>query len=513
MKVTIIGAGIAGLSAGCYLQMNGFDTEIFEMHSGSGGLCTNWKRGEFTFNGCIHWLLGSNESNPFFRLWSELIDMGSIEFVNHAVRMEIETRENSDRYGNKVFRLYTNLDRLENYMLDIAPEDKKMIRKFIGQVRRIQTFEIPPMVREVPELMPLRKKAGFIKHLPLLFFLNRYRKITNVTFSRRLKNPFLKEVFMLLFDGTELPVFVHTIPLAFFDRNGAGYPVGGSGAFTVKIEERYRSLGGIIRYNAPVEKILVKDHMASGLQLKDGTVSSADFVLSAADWRFTVFDALGGTYVDKTIMSLGRQKKLKVYYSMFILFLGLNRRFTDVAALTRFPLESTLVSPDGTAYERMEMHLHSYDPTLAPEGKSVVSVNLYTMNGDFWIKLRSGDKALYDKTKEDLAQQIINILDKKFGGIREHIEQQNIATPATFHRYTNNWQGSIQGWLPGKNMIARSPVRAELPGLKNFYFAGHWMIPGGGLPVAVKSARDAAMKICHQTGREFRTLPPVPGKP
>ncbi|MFC2069478.1 NAD(P)-binding protein, partial [Chloroflexota bacterium] len=30
--IIIIGAGIAGLSAGCYAQMNGFQTQIFEMH-------------------------------------------------------------------------------------------------------------------------------------------------------------------------------------------------------------------------------------------------------------------------------------------------------------------------------------------------------------------------------------------------------------------------------------------------------------------------------------------------
>ena len=46
-KVNIIGAGIAGLSAGCYLQMNGYDTEIYELHSIPGGLCTSWKIKEF----------------------------------------------------------------------------------------------------------------------------------------------------------------------------------------------------------------------------------------------------------------------------------------------------------------------------------------------------------------------------------------------------------------------------------------------------------------------------------
>jgi phytoene dehydrogenase-like protein len=506
MRIVIIGGGVAGLSAGCYLQMNGFDTEIFEMHSRSGGLCTNWKRGEYTFNGCIHWLLGSNESSPFFKLWSELVDMTSIQFVNPEIRMNIETLESHDRYGNNIFHLYTNIGRLEKYMCDIAPEDKFMIRKFISQIRRIQKFEIPPMVQSVPKLLPWNQKIRFIKHLPLLFFLNKYRKITNYSFARKLKNPFLKESFQLLFDGADLPMLIHTIPLAFQDLKGAGYPIGGSTGLVNKIENKYLSLGGKLHFNSPVEKILTERNTATGLQLKDGKQVLADFVISAADWRFTVFDALGGTYTNKRIIAFGKMEKLKVYYSIFFVFLGLDRPLNEFTGISRFPLESPLISPDGTKYERMEMHVHNYDPTLAPAGKSIISVNLYTQNGDYWIRLRATDRDTYTKTKEDLAQEVIEILDKKIGGIRKNIDNIDIATPATFQRYTNNWKGSIQGWLPGKNMIAPTPIDAELPGLKNFYFAGHWTIPGGGLPVAIKSARDAAMMICRQTGKEFRIL-------
>ena len=36
-KIIIIGAGIAGLSTGCYAQMNGYDAVIFEMHNKPGG--------------------------------------------------------------------------------------------------------------------------------------------------------------------------------------------------------------------------------------------------------------------------------------------------------------------------------------------------------------------------------------------------------------------------------------------------------------------------------------------
>ena len=62
-RVLVIGAGIAGLSTASYLQRNGFDTEIFELHTQPGGLCTAWKRGGYTFDGCIHWLMGSGTSS------------------------------------------------------------------------------------------------------------------------------------------------------------------------------------------------------------------------------------------------------------------------------------------------------------------------------------------------------------------------------------------------------------------------------------------------------------------
>ena len=41
-KIVIIGGGIAGLSAGIYSAMNGFETEIMEMHNVAGGQCTAW---------------------------------------------------------------------------------------------------------------------------------------------------------------------------------------------------------------------------------------------------------------------------------------------------------------------------------------------------------------------------------------------------------------------------------------------------------------------------------------
>jgi phytoene dehydrogenase-like protein len=58
-QIIIVGAGIAGLSAGIYARMNGYKTTILEMHNIPGGLCTAWERKGYTFDISMHMLTGS----------------------------------------------------------------------------------------------------------------------------------------------------------------------------------------------------------------------------------------------------------------------------------------------------------------------------------------------------------------------------------------------------------------------------------------------------------------------
>ena len=80
-SIIIIGGGIAGLAAGCYAQMNGYRTQIFELHFLPGGLCTAWERGPYVFDGCIHYLFGSGPGQPFHDVWEELGAVQGRDFV------------------------------------------------------------------------------------------------------------------------------------------------------------------------------------------------------------------------------------------------------------------------------------------------------------------------------------------------------------------------------------------------------------------------------------------------
>ena len=86
-SILIIGAGIAGLSTGCYGQMNGFDTQVFELHDLPGGLCTAWVRKGYVMDGAIQYLFGSGDGQPYHRMWQELGAVQGRQFYYHDEMM------------------------------------------------------------------------------------------------------------------------------------------------------------------------------------------------------------------------------------------------------------------------------------------------------------------------------------------------------------------------------------------------------------------------------------------
>jgi phytoene dehydrogenase-like protein len=506
MKINIIGAGVSGLCAGSYLQMNGFETQIFEKHDIPGGLCTSWKRGEYTFDGCAHWILGSDKGSSFYKMWSELLPMQEIPFHNHYERIAIDVKNTTNRYGEKVFHLYTDLDRLQAYMTDLSPADEKVIREFIKPMRVMQQFDLPPIMDDLPPLQSLVRGIKMSRYLYFFYWFMRLKNQTNMTFAKKFKDPFLRESFELLYDGYEVNLVVMMMPLSIFDKKSAGYPIGGSLAFARRLEETYLKLGGKIHYKTPVHKILTDEHdNATGVLVRHGVEHKADITISAADWHYTVFEALEGRYADQKMIDLKNAKSMEVYYSVVQLSFGIAKDLSHLPHFSRFPLPRPVLSPDGNSYDRMEVHLYHYDPTMAPAGKTAVVVSFYTLNRDFWIDMRHTDRKAYRAAKAALLEQVIPLLDERLGGIKDLIEEVDIATPATLQRYTNSWKGSAQGWLPGKNILAPSPVGFTLPKLKNFYLSSHWNQPGGGLPIAIKTGRDIAAMISKKINGKFKT--------
>ncbi len=471
-SIIIIGAGIAGLSAGCYGQMNGYDTCIFEMDTKPGGCCTSWKRRSYTIDGCLHWLTGSSPGQSFYRLWEEVGAVQGRTFFDHEEYARIEGRE------GKVFIVYTDVNRLERHMKDLAPEDKDVIEEFVKGIRTMINFPMP--VEKAPELFgPIDRLKMMSKFLPYLPLFRKFGKMTIQDFAQRFKNPFLRQAFPLMVNlqnRPSFPMLAFLATLAWMDQKTAGFPVGGSLEFARAIERRYLALGGEIHYKSRVVKILVENNRAVGVRLADGSEHRSDIVISAADGHTTIFDMLDGKYINDKIQ--GYYDKLPVTPSVIYIGLGAARSFEEMPRTVTgidYPLDEP-ITIGGQERKRLGVQMYNFDPSLAPAGKTVVKV-MYASDYEYWKKLKQDPKR-YKTEKEQIADKVVALLDRRFPGLAAQVEMRDVATPMTFERYTGNWQGTFLGWLISTKTL-RMRMKKTLPGLKNFYMAGQWVEPGG----------------------------------
>lgn len=493
-KVNIIGAGIAGLSAGCYLRMNGYDTEVFELHNIPGGLCTGWKRKGFTIDNCIHWLVGSGPGDNFYNLWNELLDMKNIEFVDHEEYMRVEDRD------GKFIRVFTDVNKLEKEMLDKAPEDEELIKEFTNAVRRFVRFDMP--IEKAPETYGLLDALKLLRrYLPYRGALKKWSGISAQEYADKCRNPLLKRTFEFMFTPETATLFL-IMTLVWMHKRSAGFPIGGSLNFARLIEKRYLELGGKINYKSKVTKVTTQNNSATGITLENGDVHNSDTVISAADGHYTIFEMLEGKYVDGKIKDY--YDNYQTFPSYLLVSFGVSRKFENEPNSLVFPLEKPLVIDESSTHEDMAVRIFNFDPTLAPEGRTVVSSILTTENYKYWDNLRKNDREKYKSEKERIANEVIEALERRFDDIKSNVEVIDVSTPSTVIRYTNNWKGSFEGWLLTPKMGLRS-FKKVLPGLDNFYMAGQWVEPGGGLPAALMSGRNVAQIICKKDRKKFTT--------
>jgi phytoene dehydrogenase-like protein len=493
-KVVVIGAGIAGLSAGCYLQMNGYESEIYESHDISGGLCTSWERKGYIFDGCIHWLVGSSPAHSLYNIWFEL---GAIDKKTEIYDSEIFTRiEGKD---GSHFTVFTNVDKLEAEMLRFSTKDEETIKEFTDAIRFFISFECS---RDNPP--PPEVQRTFGEKIPA--FYQKWAAMPTKAFLENFTDTKLKFYLQKIFGdfvGDDAPIFFLLATLGYMSAKTAGYPIGGSRPFAERIEQRYVSLGGKIHFKAKVKEILVENDKTTGILLDNGKKILADIVISAADGYNTIFNMLGGKYIDDDIKWL--YDNLKPFPPICQVSLGVADDFKDEPHSIAMPLQQAVTVDPKTELKEIGIRITNFDPTLASEGKTTIVMFFMSEDYEYWVDLRENDRKKYNKAKDQLANAIIDQLEHRFPNIKSKIEVIDVSTPATFIRYTGNWKGSYEGWLPDKKVMGKT-ITETLPGLSNFYMVGHWTRPGGGLPPAAMSAKKIVGLICKEDGKEFKTL-------
>jgi phytoene dehydrogenase-like protein len=494
-SIIIVGAGVGGLSAGCFAQMSGYHTQIFERHEAPGGVCAAWKRGGYVFDGCIHNLAGTALDTRLHDLWRELgvFPARPTYAFSELVRVE--------RPGGEPFILYSNLDRLSRHMHQLFPKDAKAIDELVAAARALLPFDIVGLAAA--------DIGSRLKALAAIPPLARFGPITLERFAERFTDPFLRAAFpTLIYDWPDQSVAMLLVFLAGAHKGDLGWPIGGSGPFVRAIEHRFLQLGGKVRYDTNVEAILVKDGRAIGVRQDDGSEHHADIVISNAYGPSTIFDMLGGKFASRAIRSRYAAPLDRIEMGLQV-SLGINRRFEAEPHALVLPLDPPAVIA-GEVRQRLYVESFGFDQSMAPHGKSVVKV-CYGTSYSYWEDLYRRPE-LYRQEKQRIIDATIGLLERRFPGLRTQVEMSDLATPMSTRRYTGNRQGfrltatqMLLGLATGRRFSQ------TLPGLKDFYMVGQWAgLPG--LPYVAAMGRDVARAVCRDDGRLFSTVDPDGGE-
>jgi phytoene dehydrogenase-like protein len=148
---------------------------------------------------------------------------------------------------------------------------------------------------------------------------------------------------------------------------------------------------------------------------------------------------------------------------------------------------------------------------MAPSGKGTIKAEL-PASYSYWKQVYNDDREKYKQEKQKAAEQVIEILESRFRGIRNQVEVMDVYTLMTWERY----MGGTQGWFNFPNRKLDFTMREDLsdkkfittlPGLSDFYLVGVWATAMGSLAHNAISGKTIIRRICKKDGKEFKTQP------
>ena len=486
-KVIVIGGGIAGLGSGIYAQKCGFDVTIFESHHLAGGNCTSWRRGDYLFEGGMHWLTGSGAKEQFNLLWRHtgaLDDSVVIHYPEPFLEFNHE--------GTPI-RLYRNVDTTERHLLELSPDDAKEIKRFCGYIRRMNLAMPVTDLRGVKVTKKMRIPLSMIPSvLSAISVMAGISGISRERYISGFHHEGLRELFRA-FTAEKNGIIPLIFSMGGISHGGGGFPEGGSLPFVQRMVKTFASLGGKLLLNTRASRIITENNRAVAVIANDKRFD--------ADAVIVTTDTMAIEHFFETppkAQWLDEMRALTEPTMATFICLGIKADLGKYSRFGTFKLKEPIKLAQET-YEYLSYNNYASDPVYSPKGKTALTVQLPGDTYDFWKKAKADNS--YQKEKQKTADEVIAALGAQMPEIQGQVEVCDIATPLTYERYCANWKGS---WMtemrPGMKMVSYPSV---IKGLEGVYFAGHRLLPPGGLPAALVTGRTAIQHLCRDTGTLF----------
>lgn len=258
MKIAVIGAGPAGLTAAYTLSKNGYKVDVYEASSQVGGLA------------------GS------FKLWDQTVDMGPHRYFSHDKRVNELWLEVVDEDYSMVNRL-TRIFYKKKFFLYPIQMINALINLGLWEAFRCLFSYLKELLRPVGQDGSFETwvQSRFGRRLYEIFFKTYSEKLWGIPCTQ-LDSDFASQRIkkLSLFEAV-----INALKLKKGEKhatliNRFAYPFNGSGAVYQKMADFVMQRGNALFLNTPIRRVLTNNLQVNGIELSDGSYKAYDHVIS-----------------------------------------------------------------------------------------------------------------------------------------------------------------------------------------------------------------------------------------
>jgi phytoene dehydrogenase-like protein len=469
--VAIIGGGLTGLAAARLLGLSGMTVKLYEANGKLGGCCATTRVEGYTFNdGALFLALPGMLDQLFKRLQldrSSLLPLRRISALQRTVLPDGAVVAFGEENGISVEGDMGATDQAREELQAFLKQWDPLLDLFADDIL-VHPLSLPRIV------------AKGWRHLHLL----------RGTAAAYLKNNFSNEAVRAALSGTllytgmppdKIPA-ASLVSLAAMFRQGYYIPEGGMGAIPETLGRAVRESGGEIHLNAKVNRILVHNGRACGIDVENAGVIEADAVISTTSGMHTVASLLSGR--DAPAKRLRKARRATLSLKGFVLLIGLSNKI-DAGSYSNNVLpflgdQHQLLEPD---QHQLRWPVYMVPtiavPEIAPPGGSIVE--MFPPIRQDWMA-----EDWSEERKEEVAAQAIERLKEMH---QIDIAVRRILSPKEFQNDAHLYAGALYGLSPLASPATLFKYRSPLRGL---YQAGQTTWPGFGVASAGLSGVMAA---------------------
>jgi phytoene desaturase len=475
----VIGSGFGGLAGAIRLGARGYRVTVLERLEAPGGRAFVHRQDGFTFDAGPTIVTAPFLFEDLWRLCGrEMAHDVDLRPVDPFYRLVFDDGETITCHADPAA--------MEVEIARVSPGDVAGYRRFMARSEAICRLGFEQLGH-----VPFMSIGDLLRHAPHLLKLGGHLSVFGLV-SRYVKNPKVRIALSfhpLFVGGNPFDTTAIYCMIAYFERRwGVHFAMGGTGALVKGLVGLIAGQGGMIRYKADVDQIVVEDGRARGVRLASGEIIAADIVVSNADAAYTYRNLVPAEarrrWTDHKLDSA------QYSMSLFVWYFGTRRRYPDVEHHTILlgPRYRGLLGDifKGKALAGdMSLYLHrptATDPSLAPPGCDAFYVLSPVAHLDAKIDWATQAEPYRQAIERRLSQTILP-------GLAGEIATSLVTTPQDFKDRYRSIKGAAFSLAPTLLQSAWFRPNNKSEDVEGLYLVGAGTQPGAGLPGVLSSAR------------------------